>query len=432
MLNHDSLTWCSAGIGQKLPNLKSGGETIISYLPLSHIAAQTIDILVAVTFAVTVYFADRDALKGTLIKTLLEARPTRFMGVPRVYEKIHEKMMSIAAQTTGLRRTISTWAKANTLQHWMDAIDGRPSDTFQYRAARYLIMSRVKEALGLARCATIVSAAAPMSPELKKYFLSLDLPILEAFGMSESSGPHCVGSVDSFNLDTIGRTLEGAQTRLATPDADGQGEILMRGRHIFMGYIDEPEKTAEALDADGWLHSGDLGRIDANGFVYITGRLKELIITAGGENIPPNQIEHLVLKELGALSNAFLVGDRRKYLTVLVTLKTEMNVETGEPKDELQAQTREWLRTLGVEYTKLSEVLAAGPCPEVSGGGTDALLGFEKTQKYNNVFFRRSSRRSQRPSAGPTITRRPMHRRCRSSPFYRTTSPCPRANWGRR
>lgn len=367
MLHHDALTWCSSGVGLKLPNLKLGGETIISYLPLSHIAAQAIDTLIAISFAVTVYFADRDALKGTLIKTLHEARPTRFMGVPRVFEKIHEKMMSVAAQNTGIKRTIATWAKNTTLQHWQTVIDGKPTESFQYRASRYLIMSKIKEALGLGRCATIVSGAAPMSPELKKYFMSIDLPILETFGMSESSGPHCVATVDHFNLDTIGGTLLGAATSIGPLDADGNGELLLRGRHIFMGYIDEPEKTNEALDDDGWLHTGDLGRLDADGLAYVTGRLKELIITAGGENIPPSPIEHLILKELeAALSNAFLVGDRRKYLTVLVTLRTVLDVETGEPTDELMPETKRWMKGLGVEYTKLSEVLAAGPCKKVS------------------------------------------------------------------
>lgn len=365
MLSHDSLTWASRCIGQRLPNLNPGHEVIISYLPLSHIAAQVIDVLVCISFGVTVYFADKDALKGSLIKTLHAARPTRFIGVPRVYEKINEKLRSVAAQTTGIRRTIATWAKGHTLQHWLDAIDGRPTDTFQYRAARYLIMGRIKEALGLDRCLSVVTAAAPMLPELKHYFMSIDLPVVEGFGMSESAGPHCVGTVDRFSLESVGQTLSGAETRLDNCDADGQGEILMRGRHVFMGYIDEPTKTAEALTEDGWLRTGDLGTIDENGLVFVTGRLKELIITAGGENVPPTPIENLLRKELGALSNAFLVGDRRKFLTMLVTLKTEMDAESGQPKDELLPETREWLRELGVDYRLLSEVLAAGPCPKV-------------------------------------------------------------------
>ena len=119
----------------------------------------------------------------------------------------------------------------------------------------------------------------------------------------------------------MGPTLKGFLTKLDNLDNTGEGEICMGGRHVFMGYLNEPEKTKEVKGENGWLHSGDMGRLDGDGFLYITGRIKELIITAGGENIPPIHIEHLVLSELPTLSNAMLIGDRRKYLTILLTLK---------------------------------------------------------------------------------------------------------------
>lgn len=321
MLSHDNVIWNSNALANCLTNMVIGGEVLISYLPLSHIAAQMIDIFISINYVTTVYFADKDALKGSLVKTLQEANPTRFVGVPRVYEKIHEKMMSIAAQITGIKKLISTWAKSVTLQHWLEAIDGKDAQSLQYKLAKNFILAKVKAALGLSQCKALFSAAAPMSSDLKRYFMSLDLPILEAFGMSESSGAHCVSTIDQFNLTTIGKQLAGVETMIANKDENGHGEICMRGRHVFMGYIGEQAKTDEALDEDGWLHSGDLGYIDANGYVYVTGRIKELIITAGGENIPPIHVEHLVKKELPALSNAFLVGDKRKFLTMLVTLK---------------------------------------------------------------------------------------------------------------
>lgn len=321
MLSHDNVTFNAQAIGQRLPQMNMGNETLISYLPLSHIAAQMVDIFTTIMYAVTVYFADKDALKGSLVKTLQEAQPTRFIGVPRVYEKIYEKMMSIASQITGIKRYIATWAKSVTLQHWLEAIEGKDNHSIQYRLARNLILAKAKQALGLSRCRTLCSAAAPMSVEIKQYFMSLDLPIIEAFGMSESGGAHCVSSPESFNLQTVGKTLNGVETKFLNKDENGHGEICMRGRHVFMGYINELEKTKEALDDDGWLHSGDLGYIDANGFVYVTGRIKELIITAGGENIPPVHVEHLVKKELSVVSNAFLVGDKKKFLTMLLALK---------------------------------------------------------------------------------------------------------------
>lgn len=321
MLSHDNVTWNANTIAQRLPNMVMGGECLISYLPLSHVAAQMVDIFITITYAATVYFADADALKGSLVKTLQEANPTRFIGVPRVYEKIHEKMTTIGSQITGIKKIIATWAKNVTLQHWMEAIEGKDTQSLQYKLARNFILSKAKTALGLSRCRTLATAAAPMSVEVKQYFMSLDLPIVEAFGMSESGGAHCVSTPDSFNLETVGKTLPGVETKLLNKDENGHGEICMRGRHVFMGYINEPEKTDEALDEDGWLLSGDWGYLDANGFLYITGRIKELIITAGGENIPPVHVEHLVKKELPAISNAFLIGDKRKFLTMLITLK---------------------------------------------------------------------------------------------------------------
>jgi len=380
MLSHDNVIWNSIAIGNHLNDLNYGSEVLVSYLPLSHIAAQLVDIHVSITYAATVYFADKDALRGSLINTLREARPTRFVAVPRVYEKIHEKMMEIGAKTTGIKKIIANWAKGVTLQHWLNVIDGKPAESYQYRFARNMLMSKIKEGLGFGRCTIFASAAAPMSSELKRYFLSVDLPIVEAFGMSESSGAQCFGDLDDFNLDSIGKPLPGTETLIINKDEKGHGEILMKGRHVFMGYIDEPEKTAETIDDDGWLHSGDIGYLDEKGFLYITGRLKELIITAGGENIPPVHIEHLVKNELSAVSNAFLIGDKRKYLTMLITLKTKMDLETGAPLDELHSETISWCKSLDVPYTKLSEIIAAGPCPKVFKAIND---GIARANKYS-------------------------------------------------
>ena len=321
MLSHDNVTWNAQAIAERLPEIQRGHEVLISYLPLSHIAAQMVDIFLSILYSVTVYFADKDALKGSLVKTLQEANPTRFLGVPRVYEKIHEKMASIGSQMTGIKKIISTWAKSVTLQHWLDVLDGKDVQSLQYKIAKNFILSKAKAALGFSRCKTIASAAAPMSVDVKRYFMSLDLPVVEAFGMSESGGAHCISHPEFFNLETVGKQLAGVETKLLNKDENGHGEVCMRGRHVFMGYINEPVKTDEAMNDEGWLLSGDLGYIDEKGFLYITGRIKELIITAGGENIPPVHVEHLVKKEIEGISNAFLVGDKRKYLTMLIAIK---------------------------------------------------------------------------------------------------------------
>ncbi|XP_055539214.1 very long-chain-fatty-acid--CoA ligase bubblegum [Wyeomyia smithii] len=390
MLSHDNLTWDSYTIGKRLDQIQSGQEVLVSFLPLSHVAAQIVDIFLALQFAVTVYFADRDALKGSLITTLQEVKPTRMLAVPRVYEKIYEKMLAVGAQSGSVKKMISTWAKSVTLQHYLNMIEGKPTNSWQYRFVRNFLLSKVKDALGFGRIITLATGAAPMDPETKKYFMSLDLPIMDAFGMSETSGGHTVTAPDSYNFSTVGKALGGCEARVDNPDQNGHGELCFRGRNIMMGYIGEADKTKEALDEDGWLHSGDIGYTDEHGYVYITGRLKELIITAGGENIPPVHVENLVKNELLQVSNALLIGDKRKFLTMLITLKTNINVDSGEPKDDLTPETIAWCKELGVEYTKLSQIIAAGPCPKVLQAiqeGIDrankkAISNAQKIQKF--------------------------------------------------
>ncbi|KFO81309.1 Long-chain-fatty-acid--CoA ligase ACSBG2, partial [Cuculus canorus] len=360
MLSHDNLTWTAVAAGRflMLANTKEQEEVVVSYLPLSHIAAQMCDIWVPIAYGAQVFFAQPDALKGSLIDTIREVRPTAFLGVPRVWEKIEEKMKSIGARSSVFGRRVASWAKEVGLQTNLKRMNGYSEDPVNFRLARHLVYNRVRKALGLDRCMRCYTGAAPVSRETLEFFLSLNIPVLELYGMSESSGPHTMSLPNVFKLTSCGKELEGCRTLIHNPDADGVGEICFSGRHIFMGYLNMEEKTREAIDEEGWLHSGDLGKHDKDGFLFITGRIKELIITAGGENIPPVPIEDAVKDALPIISNAMLVGDRAKFLAMLLTLKCKVNAETGEPGDELTPEVIKYCQKLGSKATKVSEIIS--------------------------------------------------------------------------
>ncbi|XP_054467417.1 long-chain-fatty-acid--CoA ligase ACSBG2-like [Anoplopoma fimbria] len=356
MLSHDNLTWTVRTATNTL-NLKHAEEVVVSYLPLSHVAAQLVDMWLCISFAVTVYFADPDALKGSLVNTLKEVRPTCFLGVPRVWEKMQEKMKAVGAKASPMKRTVAGWAKSIGLQYNYSVMNGENQVPWGFMLANNLVFKKVRDALGLDRCKLCFTGAAPITKETLEYFMSLNIPLLELYGMSESSGPHTVSSGTFYRMTSCGKGMPGSKTKLENPDEDGSGEICMWGRHIFMGYLDMPDKMSEALDQDGWLHSGDLGRHDQNDFLYITGRIKELIITAGGENIPPVPIEDLVKAEVPIISNAMLLGDKLKFLSMLLTLKCVAD-DNGEPTDELSPEALIFCQQHDVTATKVSEIIA--------------------------------------------------------------------------
>uniref|UniRef100_A0A8C2W7P3 long-chain-fatty-acid--CoA ligase n=1 Tax=Cyclopterus lumpus TaxID=8103 RepID=A0A8C2W7P3_CYCLU len=354
MLSHDNLTWTVRTAASML-NLKYAEEVMVSYLPLSHVAAQLVDMWLCVCFAMTTYFAEPDALKGSLVNTLKEAHPTCFLGVPRVWEKMQEKMKAVGAKASPMRSTVAGWAKSIGLRYNYKQLKNQVP--WGFTLANNLVFKKVRESLGLDRCKLCFTGAAPITKDTLEYFMSLNIPLLELYGMSESSGPHTISTDTYSQISSCGKKIPGSKTKLENPDEDGSGEICMWGRHVFMGYLDMPDKTAEALDQDGWLHSGDLGRHDQNDFLYITGRIKELIITAGGENIPPVPIEDSVKAEVPIISNAMLIGDKLKFLSMLLTLKCVVD-DNGEPTDELSPEALIFCQHHNVTATKVSEIVA--------------------------------------------------------------------------
>ncbi|XP_037361087.1 long-chain-fatty-acid--CoA ligase ACSBG2-like isoform X2 [Talpa occidentalis] len=325
MLSHDNITWMAGAAAKDcgMSYASERQELVVSYLPLSHIASQMMDVWIPMKTGALIYFAQPDALKGTLLRTLQEVKPTVFLGVPRVWEKMEEKVKESNAKSSKLKKKVFSWARAIGLRTNIKRMLGRQEMSMNYRMAKALVFSRIRSVLGLDHCHSCISGAAPLSQETAEFFLSLDIPVREMYGMTESSGPHTIGTPENYKILSCGKTLSGCKSILHQQTQDGTGEICLWGRHVFMGYLGKEEMTTEAIDEEGWLHSGDLGKLDQEGFLYITGRIKEILITASGENVPPVPIENKVKEKIPIVSNAMLVGDKLKFLGVLLTLKVQ-------------------------------------------------------------------------------------------------------------
>jgi len=353
MISHDNVTWTAQATVKCLPEnpTPADGDQIVSFLPLSHIAAQMLDIHAGMAICrsglnnSTVSFAKPDALKGSLPATLKSVRPTLFFGVPRVWEKIQEKMVAVGKETKGLKKSIATWAKAKGASKNAEAqVGGSQEKPWFFGMADSIVFSKVKGALGLDRCRFCLSGAAPIRKETVDYFAQLDLYIHEIYGMSENSGPQNMNRHNYKKSGSCGPPLPGVEVKIdhvaARGDKPGNGEVCFRGRHIMMGYMKSEEKTRGAIDADGWMHSEDIGRIDENGLLYITGRIKDLIIGAGGENIAPVPVQDAIKDKLPGISNVVMIGDKRKYNVALVTLPAKLG-EDGSFTDELEGAALE-------------------------------------------------------------------------------------------
>ncbi|XP_073435471.1 long-chain-fatty-acid--CoA ligase ACSBG1 isoform X1 [Dendrobates tinctorius] len=360
MLSHDNITWTAAHASRAgdMQPAEVQQESIVSYLPLSHIAAQIYDLWTGIKWGEHVYFANPDALKGTLVDTLKEAQPTSHMGVPRVWEKIMERIKEVSAQAGTVKRKMLSWAMSINLERNLNLSSNGELKTFLPAVADFLVLSKIRKMLGFSHCQKHFSGAAPISAETLEFFLGLNITLYEAYGMSETSGPHVMSGPQNHRFQCCGKAVPGCQMKLENKDLDGNGEICFWGRTVFMGYLNMEDKTREVFDKDGWLHSGDIGKIDSEGFLQVTGRIKELIITAGGENIPPILIEDAVKRHLPIVSNAVLIGDRRKFISVLLTLKSTVDLDTLEPLDRLTSEAIQFCQQVGSKVTTVSEIVA--------------------------------------------------------------------------
>jgi len=360
MLSHDNMIFETMAL---LPmceiGVKEAEERLISFLPLSHVAGMLVDALCPISTTAsykgwlsTNFARSYDLKTGTLGARLNAVQPTIFLGVPRVWEKIQEKLLAVGATTKGLKKKLSTTAKKKGLQASMNQqIGGNGKTPFMYGTYSKLL-KLIKGKLGLSKCHFAFAGAAPMTRELLAYYGSLGINVNEVYGMSECTGAATWSLDKCHQWGSCGFELPGTEVKCLKQNSKGkyvevdrcddlfhpkeseQGEICFRGRHIMMGYLANPklgedhvntikDKNAEAIDSDGWLHSGDKGCISKLGMVRITGRYKELIIGAGGENIAPVPIEDNMKALCPFISNIMMIGDKRKFNVALITLKCE-------------------------------------------------------------------------------------------------------------
>ncbi len=315
MLTHRGIDLSSQAVGEVFPILLETKQRGVSYLPLCHAAEQGVtNFSGLLTRAETYFCADLTQIKDYLV----EAHPTFFLAVPRVWEKFETALRGKLAEATGLKAKLTSWARQTELDAFKrESATGRPVSSLSRTLANKLVISKITAALGLDELQVALSGAAPISVSTLEFFASIGLPIHEGYGMTETSAFASVQPYGRLKFGTIGKPLPGVEAMIAD-----DGEIMLRGVNMVKGYHRLPDRTAELYNEDGWMHTGDLGAIDQDGYISITGRKKDLIITAGGKNVAPAEMEGY-LQSIAGVGQVVVVGDRQPYLSALIILDPE-------------------------------------------------------------------------------------------------------------
>jgi long-chain acyl-CoA synthetase len=356
MLTQDNLSWTAS---QALDLVcATEKERVLSYLPLSHIAEQMFTIHISAVVGYPVYYAES---LDKLLDNLLEVKPTIFFGVPRVWEKFHAGVAEKLSGAHGAKAKLAERATAVGRQVTGRRIQGlgaAATAVAQYKLFDKLVYSKVKGGLGLDECRIAVSGAAPIASEVLEFFAGFGLPIYEVYGQSEDTGPTTFNVPGRAKFGTVGPAFPGVEVKIGSDD-----EIIVRGRNVFAGYFKDQEATDETLH-DGWLHTGDLGEFDSDGFLTITGRKKDIIITAGGKNVAPKLLEGGI-RNHPLVAEVVVIGDRRKFLTALVSLDSEAAGRfmkegglSGPPDkcEEIRAEIQQAVDTVNTEMARVEQI----------------------------------------------------------------------------
>ena len=318
MISHRNVLWTIESIARTFPEIPEHVR-VMSYLPLAHVGERMASHYTTLWWAGSARYVP-DITK--VAEAVQQTRPEVFFAVPRVWEKFHAGLMARLESNPNARKralALTAVGLAEAAQRIKRA-GGRPGpgDRVKLRLFDHLVFSKIRTGLGLDELKLAISAAAPISPDLLMFFRGIGIPVYELYGMTESSGPGTTNRSGANRIGSVGRAMPGVE---ATTTDDG--EVLMRGGLVTEGYYKDPEGTTEAFGEDGWLHTGDLGRLDEDEFLTIVGRKKEIIITAAGKNVAPATLESLINKH-ALVSQSCVVGDGRRYLTLLVALDPDM------------------------------------------------------------------------------------------------------------
>jgi long-chain acyl-CoA synthetase len=319
MHSHAGLIYAVRHSNVGLP--QSDRDERMCFLPLCHIAERLLGAYSSVYSGATLNFVENP---DTVPENVREIAPTIFFAVPRVWEKFYSGVVIAVKEASKVQQAAYGWSIGVGMQIAERVLARQPvsgSLKLRFRIARWLALDNARKLIGIHRARILLTGAAPISPELIRWYLALGVPMVEGWAQTESCALGTIMTPDRVRPGTIGREAPGVEVRV---DAD-TGELLIRGPNVFMGYLNQPEKTAETIDADGWLHTGDVGSVDAEGFFRITDRMKDIIITAGGKNITPSEWEN-ELKFSPYVTDAVVIGDKRAYLVALIMVDQD-NVE---------------------------------------------------------------------------------------------------------